>query len=270
MKLMKKISVALAAIMCCSVMSVTVYASEADNTYTVSGSAVVAGLDATASTTSAAYKEAVKLAGTKYNSRLAKIIEKYNKKTSKSTVTYKKSRTKKIITKVNRAGQDVLEKAEGAKGYSVAAVGKEYVIFAGMKDDNVAMIVYANVDGNEGGMGIYMDSDNYILTDISTKQKMTTKMDTSDYSSEITSTDALGVDISDTEKASVFKFKYKNKSYTYELFEIDGVKQGFLYDSKNNMVGLYSDETGFCTVKYSFSPKTSTLEVPDDYTEIEY
>lgn len=269
MKIMKKLSVALAAVMCCSVMSVTAYASEA-NTYAVSESAVVAELDAAASTTSAAYKEAVKLAGTKYNSGLAKIIAKYNKKSAKSTVTYKKSRTKKFTAKVSKASQDVRDNVKGAKGYSVAAVGENVVVFAGMKGDYAAVIIYSNVDGDEGGMGIYADSDNYTITDISSKQKMTTPIDSSNDTSEITSADIIGIDFSDSDKASVFKFNYNKKVYTYELFDIDGVKTGYLFDSNNNMIGIYTDDSGYCTVKYSFAPKTSTLTVPDDYTEMTY
>ncbi len=262
-KSIKRVSAVLAAVMCSGVITAApVTAAE----YTaVSDTSIVA--EAYASDD--AYTEAVKLAGVKYSSSLAKKVESYMGKSSKTTVKYKNSRTKKMfMSKLEKRAADIGSGDEDAlkSGFSIAMVGKDSVTYMGMKGDKTAIVAYQD----ETGIGMYSDSSSITITELYSKQKITQSLEgIEDYSSDDSvSADSLTASIGDNEKAKVFKFDGKSESYTLEVFEINGEEMGFLFNSKNQIIGGY-DYSGYYSIKFSLSPKTSSVTVPDYYTEVQ-
>ncbi len=262
-KSIKRVSAALAAVMCSGVIMATpVTAAE----YTaVSDTSIVAEAYAADD----AYTEAAKLAGVKYSSSMAKKVESYIGKSSKTSIKYGKSRTKKMFgDKLTKRLTDIAAGDEDAlkSGFSVAMVGKDSVAFLGMKGDKSAIISYQQ----EVGMGMYTDSTSMTVTDLTSKQKITQSLEGMDASASGSGDNAISGDltaaIGDDDKGKVFKFKGKNDSYTLEVFEYEGEEVGYLFNSKNQIIGGY-DNGGYYSIKLSLSPKTSSVTVPDYYTE---
>lgn len=261
-KSIKRVSAALAAVMCSGVIMATpVTAAE----YTaVSDTSIVA--EAYASDD--AYTEAAKLAGVKYSSSMAKKVESYAGKSSKTSIKFGKSRTKKMFgDKLTKRVADMAAGDEAAlkSGFSLAIVGKDSVTYMGMKGDKTAIVAYQE----EMGIGMYTDSTSMTITDLSSKQKITQSLEGTDASSSGDSTisaDSMTAAIGDNDKGKVFKFKGKNDSYTLEVFEYEGIEVGYLFNSKNQIIGGLEDGKYF-SIKLSLSPKTSSVTVPDYYTE---
>ncbi|MGN1415637.1 MAG: hypothetical protein ACI4XF_02260 [Oscillospiraceae bacterium] len=266
MNFKKKMSVALAAAVCCSMISTFGIAASAEE-YTYSeGDCIVSELYAA----DPAYTEAVKLAGVKYNSGLAKKVKSYEGKTSKSTVTFSKSRTKKYFDKLYKSVDKMAEDPSKAS-ISISMVSSDSVISIAMKGDKAKYIVYMEEEDISMGLGIYQDSKNITLLDLSSKEKMTTPVTSDDESVDMVSTagSVADLNIKDSTKGKLFKFKYNDKGYYYEVFtNEDGQTIGCVFDTKLNPV-MMMDDTGYYTVKITTSVKSSSVTVPSGYEEID-
>lgn len=266
MNFKKKMSVAVAAAVCCSMIAATSSSVYAEEYVTYDGASIVSELSAS----DPAYTEAVKLAGLKFNSGLAKKVRSYDGKKSKSSVSFGKSRTKKFIEKYSKNAEKMAADPSTAS-ISLSMVSADEVVCLAMKGDKMKTVIYMNSDDVSMGIAMYMDSNTSTILDLAEKQKVTmpnsSEENTMDFDN---TTEALtGFDIKDSQKGKLFKFKYKDKGYYYEVFETeDGEKMGFVFDTKQNLV-MMADDTSIVSVKISTSVKNSEMTVPDGYTEVE-
>ena len=121
-------------------------------------------------------------------------------------------------------------------------------------------------------MALYQDAETAYLLNISTKEMISYESESEeDLSSAVVSTaeDAADLGIKDSQKGKLFKFKYKDKGYYYEVFETsDGSTIGCVFDTKLNLVMMVEDSIIY-SVKITTSVKSSDLAVPDDYEEMD-
>lgn len=266
MNFKKKMSVALAAAVCCSMIS-TFGAAVSAEEYTYSETdSIVSELYAT----DPAYTEAVKLTGVKFNSGLAKKVKSYEGKTSSSTVTFSKSRTKKYFDKLSKSVAKMGEDPSKAS-LKLSLVSKDYVLDFCLKGSKIKYIAYMNEEDISMGLGIYIDSKNMTLLDLSSKQMIVSPITEDEGSIDISETvgSVTEFNISDNAKGKLFKFKYNGKGYYYEVFtNKDGETLGCVFDTKLNPVMLV-DESGYYSVKITTSVKSSDVKVPSGYEELE-
>lgn len=266
MNFKKKMSVAVTAAVCCSMISTFNAAVSAEEYTAYEGASIVSELSAS----DPAYTEAVKLAGLKFNSGLAKKVKSYEEKTPKNSVKFGKSRTKSYFNKLTKKIQNM---NADEISFSVSMVSKDEVASIAMKGEKAKLIAYSNIDDMSFGYGIYMDTKNITTVFLDTKEKMTSPL-TDDYftgDTDITSSveSVADFNIADSTKGKLFKFKYNNKGYYYEVFETeDGESFGYVFDTKLNLV-MMMDDTGYYSVKITTSVKNSDVTVPDYYTEME-
>lgn len=267
MNLKKKMSVALAAAVCCSMISSFGIAANAVEYNYSEGDSIIAEMYAS----DPAYTEAVKLAGLKYNSGLAKKVLSYEGKSSKSAVTYSKSRTKYFFDKLYKNAAKMSEDPSKAS-LSVTLVSKDQVVSMAVKGKKTKTVMYMDVDGSSVGMAIYQDAETSYLLDLAAKQMISYENESEeDFTSAIVSTaeDAADLGIKDSQKGKLFKFKYNNKGYYYEVFETsDGSTMGCVFDTKLNLVMMVEDSSAY-SVKITTSVKTSDVTVPDGYEEMD-
>lgn len=267
MNFKKKMSVALAAAVCCSMISSFSIAATAQEYNYSEESCIVSEMYAS----DPAYTEAVKLAGLKFNSGLAKKVQSYDGKSSKSAVTYSKSRTKRFFDKLYKNASKMSEDPSKAS-MSVTLVSKDQVVSMAVKGNKSKTVMYMDVDGSSIGMALYQDAETAYLLDISTKEMISYESESEeDLSSAVVSTaeDAADLGIKDSQKGKLFKFKYKDKGYYYEVFETsDGSTIGCVFDTKLNLVMMVEDSIIY-SVKITTSVKSSDLAVPDDYEEMD-
>ncbi|MGN0692569.1 MAG: hypothetical protein ACI4K7_09510, partial [Oscillospiraceae bacterium] len=191
-------------------------------------------------------------------------------KTSSSTVTFSKSRTKKYFEKLSKTVDKMSEDPSKAS-VKFTMVSKNYVLDFCCKSGKIKYIAYINEDDISMGLGIYIDSNSMTLLDLGSKQKIVSPIEEGegdvDISESVGSITDFG--ISDKTKGKLFKFKYNDKGYYYEVFTNDnGETVGCVFDTKLNPVMLV-DDTGYYTVKITTSVKSSDVKVPSGYEEIE-
>lgn len=268
MSLKKKMSVAVAAAVCCSMISVFNAAVSAEE-YTYSeAESIVSELYAS----DPAYTEAVKLAGLKFNSRLAKKISSYEGKKPKYSVTFEKSRTKYYFSKLYKNAVKMSEDPSTAE-LSVSMVSADSVVSTAIKNGKSKCIIYMNQSGMPVASGFYSDSENITILDLAGKLKSVMPVD-SENSGDLFSIDTVMGDIdtagiSDSTKGKLFKFKYNGKGYYYEVFKkSDGKTVGCVFNTKLEPV-MFVDDTDCYSVKITTSVKDSDVDVPEGYTGLD-
>lgn len=223
------------------------------------------------------YEEAARVVGVKYDSSLEKQTKSYMNKTSKTKITYKKSRTYTVYSKMMERLEAIAagDKEAIKNGLSYAEVGKDTIYYHGCKGGRIAIIDVTNTI-RSGNKGMYIDSKDVLTyTDFDDKIKWTIPRDKGYRDIYIDTIRYRSAHLlEDDVNGNVFEFNFKNSSYTFEVFELSELRKiGFLFDSKGNLIGIccesnhddYYDE--YVTVKISFSPKSSDLEVPSGYKE---
>lgn len=263
MKIKRKISGFIAAVLCCTMLTGTVvYAEDSSLTAAVSGEADY-GVKAAQKSV---WSETKSLAGATYNSNYIKLAEKYNAKEKKNTISFGKSRTKKFYEKFLKEMDS--ESSEIELRFSLLT--KEEIISVTLKDNKYKSVMYS--DGE--GIAIYMTPKEMTMLSVNDKEKMTLPIpedfDYDEYWAEaldmgIVSDDIyLSTGIDDDEKGKYFKIKSGEKIYYYEEFNSEGI----LFSEKGTPLAIVSDGFAAC-LNVSYSVKDSAFDIPDGYTETE-
>lgn len=271
MNFKKKLAVATSAVLCCSVMTFFGTTATADTvadaalsqaSYTLSLPELAAETAPLTEEQKAVFNEMKSLTKIPYSSTIAKKIKSYEGKTSKTKRSYSKSYTKKLADKIAKA-----------KSFKVGVRDTQQIVEIAGKGGNIRMIMFAQ--GTAMIIYLNINDSTVSICDPLTKQCVSSAFDPEQISqtigmdvSDLTGTNSLfgeeDTEAIQKEKADVFKFKYKDETYTYERFS----EAGFVFNSKGTPIMVCSDGE-VMGVKLSTSVSNSTFEIPEDYAIVD-
>ncbi len=262
MKNKKKISVLIAAAICCAVLSGTaVYAED----YPVKAGS---SPSSSSSEDKSIWDEAKEIAGASYNSKYIKWVKKYSEKEQKNTVSFGKSRTKKVYENFYKA----CSKEEVQVKFNI--INKTEIKSIAIKDDNVKVVMYTGGSAE----ALYSNPQKITMLDIDEKEKLVMSVTDEDYDDMGLNADDLASEmkdedfgINDDTKGKVFKFKNNNKIYYYEEFETDdyGGTLGFLFTEKGTPLAINEDGETACFRMY-YKVDDSEFDIPKGYKTVDY
>ena len=270
MRLIKKLAATLSALLCVSVMSVTV--SAVNDPFAETVPTQITSAELFSSLTKEQKNELSyfsKAAGISYNSVLIKQIEKYNSSKSTKKKTFEKSYTKKLIKKIKDCGNTydfVLRNEDTVIEYSSFG-GKRLKAIAYAGGKGVMLVangktVKLYVTGSDSAYKVKCTFDQlneYFGFDVN--KSMREYFENNGFSFE-----ELDNTFTNSSKFSYFTFKYKEKEYTYERF---GDDTGILFDSNGNAVMICNDGE-IQSFKFKSTVKSSSFALPDDITVTDY